>query len=165
VPITDALQIRPAVAADAPLVLEFIRELAEYERLAHEVVATVPDLESSLFGHQPAAEVLIAEYQGEPAGFALFFTNFSTFLGLPGIYLEDLFVRTRFRGRGIGKSLLVYIAQLVVQRGWDRLDWSVLDWNEPSINFYRSLGARSLDDWMRFRLAGDELKALTGKID
>lgn len=162
-PTNGEIQIRPAVAADASLILGFIQDLADYERLSHEVVATVQDLETHLFGEQPAAEVLIAEFEGEPAGFALFFANFSTFLGLPGIYLEDLFVRPDYRALGIGKTLLTHIAGLVVERGWDRLDWSVLDWNEPSINFYRNLGAVPMKDWVRFRLAGDALAALGSK--
>lgn len=160
-PEAPSVQIRPAVASDARLVLDFIQALADYERLSHEVVATVRDLETHLFGDHPAAEVLIAEYEGTPAGFALFFPNFSTFLGLPGIYLEDLFVQPEYRGRGIGKALLIYIAGLVVDRGWDRLDWSVLDWNEPSINFYLRLGAVPMSDWTRFRLAGDALASVS----
>lgn len=162
-PKTGEIEIRPAVRADASLILGFIQDLADYERLSHEVVATVEHIEAHLFGEQPAAEVLIAEYAGKPAGFALFFANYSTFLGLPGIYLEDLFVRPDFRSLGIGKALLVHIAGLVVKRGWDRLDWSVLDWNESSINFYRKLGAVPMKDWIRFRLAGDALTALGSK--
>lgn len=153
----NKLTIRAAVRDDCGLILEFIKELAEYEKLAHLVSATEARLANSLFGHKPAAEVVIAEWQGEPAGFALFFGNYSTFLGRPGIYLEDLFVRPAFRGVGIGKALLSYLAALVVDRQGGRLDWWVLDWNKPSIDFYHRLGARSLGEWLPMRLEGDEL--------
>jgi GNAT superfamily N-acetyltransferase len=157
----NSLLIRPANAADSELILAFIRELAEYEKLAHEVSATVAQIESTLFGENPVAEVVIAEWEGRPAGCALFFANYSTFLALPGVYLEDLFVRPEFRGKGIGKALLSHLAGIVVERGWGRLDWSVLDWNEPAINFYVGLGARPLDDWTQFRLDGEALKAVS----
>ena len=157
---TESLAIRAAVEADAPLILHFIRRLAEYERLAHEVVATEDGLRRSLFGEKPAAEVVIAEWAGEPTGFALFFHNFSTFLGRPGVYLEDLYVEPAHRGRGIGRALLAYLARLAVERGCGRLEWAVLDWNEPAIRFYRSLGAAPMDEWTVMRVTGDGLRAL-----
>lgn len=156
----DALSIRPAVREDCGLLLELIGELADYEKLADEVTATRETLEETLFGERPAAEVLIAEWRGRPAGFALFFTNYSTFLARPGIYLEDLFVRPDFRGRGIGRSLLIRLARLVREREGGRLDWSVLDWNRPAIDFYRSIGARGLKEWLLFRLDGEALKSV-----
>lgn len=156
----DALSIRPAVREDCGLLLELIGELADYEKLADEVTATRETLEETLFGERPAAEVLIAEWRGRPAGFALFFTNYSTFLARPGIYLEDLFVRPDFRGRGIGSSLLIRLARLVREREGGRLDWSVLDWNRPAIDFYRSIGARGLKEWLLFRLDGEALKSV-----
>ncbi|HEX5724623.1 MAG TPA: GNAT family N-acetyltransferase [Longimicrobiaceae bacterium] len=159
----SALAIRPATEADTPLVLRFIRELAEYERLAHEVRATEEELRRTLFGPRPAAEVVIAEAGDEPVGFALFFPNYSTFLGQPGIYLEDLYVRPEARGRGTGRALLAHLAQLARERGCGRLDWAVLDWNEPAIRFYRALGARALDDWTTFRLTGEALDRLAAE--
>jgi GNAT superfamily N-acetyltransferase len=158
-----AIEIRPATAADASLVFTFIRELAEYEKLSHEVVATEAQLRATLFGERPVSEVVIASLDGAPVGFALFFPNYSTFLGLPGLYLEDLFVRPEARGRGVGRELLVYLARLAVERGWGRMEWRVLDWNEPSIAFYRKLGGAPLDDWTVFRLTGDALTALGRK--
>lgn len=152
--------IREASEEDVELILSFIRELAEYERLSHEVVTTGEDLRSSLFGGRPFAEVLIAERDETPAGFALFFHNFSTFLGKPGIYLEDLYVRPEFRGDGIGKQLLVRLARLAKERGCERLEWWVLDWNEPSIGFYKKLGAVPMDDWTVYRLTGGALDEL-----
>lgn len=152
--------VRSAVVADVPLILELIRGLAEYERLAHEVRATEVGLRAALFGPTPGPEVLIAESDGAPAGFALFFHNFSTFLGRRGLYLEDLFVRPEFRGRGIGRRLLAELAALAVARECGRLEWSVLDWNAPAIGFYRSLGAVPMDEWTIFRLTGDALAAL-----
>jgi len=158
---TDAnIQLRPANPADIPLILDLIRGLAEYERLAHEAVATPADVEAALFGPRPAAEVVIAECDGAPAGFALFFISFSTFLGKPGLYLEDLFVLPEFRGRGIGRRLMVHLAALAVARGYGRFEWSVLDWNTPAIEFYRSLGARPMDEWTVQRLDGEALRAL-----
>lgn len=153
------LTIRPAVRADAPLVLSFIRELAEYERLADQVTATERDIEETLFGVRPGAEVLLGFMAGEPAGFALFFPNYSTFLGKPGIYLEDLFVRPSWRGKSIGKAMLSAVAALAVERGCGRLEWSCLDWNEPSIGFYTSLGAKPMDEWTVYRLTGESLAA------
>ena len=154
------LVIRPAVRGDSGLILEFIRGLAEYEKLAHEVVATEEILERTLFDDKPVAEVIIAEWDGKPAGFALFFPNYSTFLARPGIYLEDLYVHPEFRDKGIGKSLLACLARMAVERGCGRLDWSVLDWNKAAINFYESLGAYGLDDWVQYRLDGEALKKM-----
>jgi len=159
------LEIRPAARGDSELILDFIRALADYERLSHEVVATARRIENTLFGERPGAEVVIAEWGGEPAGFALFFPNYSTFLGQPGIYLEDLFVHPEFRGRGIGKALLIHLAGLVVERGWGRLDWSVLDWNQPAIDFYVALGARAMGDWTQYRLQGKALADVAGMRD
>lgn len=156
----NTINIRSATKNDAALILTFIQGLAEYEKLAHEVVGTAEDLQRTLFGSQPCAEVLIAEYQGKPTGFALFFTSYSTFLARPGIYLEDLFVLPDFRGHGIGKALLVFLAGLVVTRKMGRLDWSVLDWNEPAIKFYEQIGARGLVDWTQYRLDGEALHQL-----
>lgn len=157
-----SVHLRPAVVADAGLILAFIRELAEYEKLAHEAVADEATLAAQLFGETPAAEVVIAEVNGQPAGFALFFHNFSTFLGQRGLYLEDLFVRPQYRGLGLGKRLMVHLAQLAMQRGCGRFEWSVLDWNEPAIRFYRSLGATGLDEWTVQRVSGDALRTLAG---
>lgn len=155
-----AIVIRPAVREDVDQILAFIRELAEYEKLAHEAVADEAGLAAQLFGDTPRAEVLIAEVNGAPAGFALFFHNFSTFVGKPGLYLEDLFVRPAFRGLGLGKTLMVRLAQLAVERDCGRFEWSVLDWNQPAIDFYRSLGAVGMDEWTVQRVAGDALQAL-----
>jgi GNAT superfamily N-acetyltransferase len=155
--------IRFATIDDTPLVLTLIRGLAEYERLADEAVATEADIRQSLFGARPAAEVLIAETNGEAAGFALFFHNYSTFLGRPGLYLEDLFVFPAFRGRGIGRALMVRLAQIAVERKCGRFEWWVLDWNEPSIRFYESFGARAMSDWTVYRLTGEPLKKLASE--
>ena len=154
------VSIRQTTAADVPLILSFIRGLAEYERLAHAVVATEEVLRSSLFGARPAAEVVIAEVDGTAAGFALFFHNFSTFIGKPGIYLEDLFVLPAMRGRGIGKALLQHLAGLAVRRDCGRLEWAVLHWNKPAIGFYESLGAVPMSEWSVYRLAGESLRKL-----
>jgi GNAT superfamily N-acetyltransferase len=156
----DAITIRPATEHEVPTVLAFIRDLAVYEKLEHEVVATEEGLRKALFGPRPYAEVVFACVAGKPVGFALFFHNFSTFLGKPGIYLEDLFVLPDARGRGIGKQLLTWLANTTVERGCGRLEWAVLDWNEPSIGFYRSLGAVLKDEWQIFRLTGTALAAL-----
>jgi GNAT superfamily N-acetyltransferase len=157
---TARILIRPATPGDIPLILQFVRELAEYERLAHEVSATEEQLRATLFGARRIAEVVIANHDDAPAGFAVFFANYSTFLGRPGLYLEDLFVRPEARGNGIGRALLEYLARLTVDRGWGRLEWRVLDWNEPSIAFYRKLGAEPLDDWTVFRVTGSALLRL-----
>lgn len=157
---TAACQIRAATVADVPLIHGFIRDLATYEKLLHEVEATEQSLRRDLFpadGSPPAAHVLIAESAGSPAGFALYFFNYSTFLGRPGIYLEDLFVKPEFRGRGIGKALLLHLARLANSRGCGRLEWAVLDWNQPARNFYRSLGAAEMSTWIINRLTGPEL--------
>ncbi|MCH6482893.1 GNAT family N-acetyltransferase [Pseudoxanthomonas sp. LH2527] len=154
------ITLRAATPADIPQILDFIAGLAEYEKLAHEAVATPALLEQHLFGPRPAAEVVIADVDGTPAGFALFFTSFSTFLGQPGLYLEDLFVLPQHRGLGLGKRLMVHLAQLAVSRGHGRFEWSVLDWNEPAIRFYRRLGAVGLDEWTVQRVTGDALQAL-----
>ena len=155
-----SILLRPATPADIPLILELIRGLAEYERLADAAVATEAGLHEQLFGERPAADVLIAEADGEPAGFALFFHSFSTFLGKRGLYLEDLFVRPAFRGLGLGKHLMAALARIAVQRDCGRFEWSVLDWNEPAIGFYRRIGAVGMDEWTVQRLEGDALHAL-----
>ena len=155
-----SVAIRHATELDVPEILDLIRGLAEYERLADRVVATEEKLRTTLFGPQPSAEVLMAEVDGHCAGFALFFPNYSTFLAQPGIYLEDLFVKPHFRGQGIGFALLKKLAALALARGCGRLDWEVLDWNEPSIAFYRKLGAVPLSEWTRYRLTGDALTNL-----
>jgi GNAT superfamily N-acetyltransferase len=159
---SEPITIRPATREEVPLVLEFIRALARYERLEHEVTAREAELREALFGGRPYAEVVFACSGGTPVGFALFFHNFSTFKGRPGIYLEDLFVLPQARGRGIGKQLLAYLARTAVERRCARLEWAVLDWNEPSIRFYRSLGAVPMDEWTLFRLTGDALALLAG---
>jgi GNAT superfamily N-acetyltransferase len=155
-----SLHIRLATSADVPLILHFIRGLAEYERLPDAVVATEALLADQLFGAHPGAEVLIAEWDGVPAGFALFCHNFSTFLGRRGVWLEDLYVEPAHRGRGIGKALLARLASLAVERGCGRLEWSVLDWNVEAIGFYRALGAVPMDEWTTFRVAGEALTML-----
>lgn len=154
------MALRRATRADVPEILRLIRALAEYEKLSGEVVATEAALAQTLFGERPAAEVLLAEEGGRAVGFALFFHNYSTFLGQPGIYLEDLFVESAFRGHGLGKQLLQAIARLAVERGCGRFEWAVLDWNEPAIGFYESLGARPMADWTVMRLTGEALKRL-----
>ena len=151
------LIIRPATRADLPLIAQFIRDLAEYEKLAHEVRFDEATLAGHLFGSRPMAEVVIGEVGGEPQGFALFFHNFSTFEGRPGLYLEDLFVRPAARGSGLGRALLAYLAGLAVERGCARLEWSVLDWNAPAIGFYEKLGARAMSDWTIMRVDGEAL--------
>jgi GNAT superfamily N-acetyltransferase len=154
------LIIRPATAADVPLIAQLIRALAEYEKLAHEVRFDEAVLANKLFGPRPYAEVVIGEIDGTPQGFALFFHNFSTFEGKPGIYLEDLFVRPEARGSGLGKALLSHLAGLATERDCARLEWSVLDWNEPAIGFYKSLGARLMDEWTVMRVDGPALARL-----
>ncbi len=148
----ESLNLRPARPGDELLLLDLIRELAEYERLAHEVEATTGDISESLFGGGAVAEAVIAEWAGRAVGFALFFRNFSTFVGRPGLYLEDLYVRETHRGKGIGKALLLHLAGIARARNYGRMEWSVLDWNQPAIDFYNSLGARPMSDWTVFRL-------------
>ena len=156
-------RIEQASAEDVPLILNFVRELAEYERLSHEVSATEELLRDTLFGEDATGEVVIGYYKDAAVSFALFFHNLSTFLGRRGLYLEDLYVKPEFRGRGLGRELLAYLARLARARGCGRLEWAVLDWNEPAINFYRGLGANSMDDWKIFRLTGDALERLAGE--
>lgn len=154
------ISIRPATPADLPLIAQLIRDLAEYEKLAHEVRFNETAMGEKLFGARPYAEVVIGELDGAPQGFALFFHNFSTFEGKPGIYLEDLFVRPAARGSGLGKALLAHLAMLAVERDCARLEWSVLDWNEPAIGFYKKLGARLMDEWTVMRVDGTALQQL-----
>jgi len=157
------LNIRPANVNDVGLILQFIRELAEYEREPQAVTASEPDLLRDGFGPAPKFRVVIAEWDRKPAGFALFFYNYSTWQGHPGLYLEDVFVRPEFRGKGIGKTLLVYLAQLAVSENCGRFQWQVLDWNTPAIEFYQSLGARVMQEWLTMRLEGEALKRLAEK--
>jgi len=159
----QAFIIRKAEKVDVPLILDFIRKLAEFERLSHEVVATESDLERYLFGEDKVAEVIIGYERELPVGFALFYHNFSTFLGKPGIYLEDLFVLESHRGKGYGKLLLASLASLALERNCGRLEWAVLDWNKPSIEFYKSLGARMMDEWIVNRMTGESLVKLANK--
>ncbi len=155
------LRIAPATRKDVPLLLALIRELAEFERLTHVVRVTEAVLEESLFGDRPAAEAVLGYCNDEPVAYAVFFTNFSTFLGRPGLYLEDLYVRPSARRSGIGKAMLRYVAQVCVERGYGRIEWVVLDWNEPAIRFYQSLGAAPVPEWRVFSLGGDALTDLT----
>jgi GNAT superfamily N-acetyltransferase len=155
-----SLNIRRARPGEAGLVLSFVRELADYEKLSHEVEATEADIDTALFGDHPRLFCEIAEWNAEPVGFAVWFVNFSTFSGRSGIYLEDLFVRPAQRGKGIGKALLVHLANHCVTNGWSRLQWSVLDWNAPSIAFYKSLGAELMDEWTICRVDGGALMTL-----
>lgn len=157
------LNIRPATPNDIPEILKFIRELAEYEKLAHWVVITADDLRRDGFSERPFFYVLIAEWDGEPAGYALYFHNYSTFRGRPGIFLEDLFVRPQFRRKGIGKALLLHLAKIAVDKGCSRFEWQVLDWNTPSIEFYKSLGAEVMKEWLTMRVTGDALKELAAR--
>jgi GNAT superfamily N-acetyltransferase len=159
----EGFQIRKAEKSDVPLVLDFIRKLADYERLSHEVTATEAQLERYLFGEEKVAEVIIGFYRDVPVGFALYFFNFSTFLAKPGIYLEDLFVLEEYRGKGFGKTLLAYLAQLALEKNCGRVEWAVLDWNEPSISFYKSLGARMMDEWIINRVTGESLEKLADR--
>ncbi len=157
------IEIRQATADDVPLILQFIRGLAEYEKLAHEAVTTEADLHATLFGERPQAEVILAFDDGKPVGFALFFHNYSTFLGKRGLYLEDLFVNPEARSKGVGRALLVQLAKIAKARDCGRFEWSVLDWNEPAIKFYKSLGARPLDEWTVFRVTGEALDKLANE--
>ena len=157
------LNVRVAEEKDVPLILEFIQDLAKYEKLRHEVVATEELLRKNLFGERKMAEVVLGYYQDQPAAFALFFHNFSTFLGKPGIYLEDLYVREEFRSMGFGTQMLSHIARLAKERDCGRLEWWVLDWNESAINFYKKIGAESMSDWTVFRVTGEALDKLADK--
>lgn len=154
------LTIRAATPADVPTILGFVRELAEYERMSHEVVATESIIAESLFGPRPAAEAIIAEVEGKAVGYACYFTSYSSFLGRGGVYIEDIYVQPHIRGAGIGKRLMARVAQTAVERRRGRLEWAVLDWNEPSIAFYKSLGARAMSEWTVYRVTGAELQAL-----
>jgi GNAT superfamily N-acetyltransferase len=156
----ERITVSPALESHIPLILRFIRQLAEYEKLASKVVTDEALLRESLFGKDPKAEVVIASVGDEPAGFAVFFHNFSTFAGRPGIYLEDLFVEPKFRRKGIGKALLAHLAKLTKERNCARLEWAVLDWNTPAIKFYKRLGADAMDDWTVYRVSGNELDNL-----
>lgn len=162
---TSMFSIRPATAEDIPLILEFIRELAEYEKAPQEAVATEAHLRRHGFSDQPKFRVLIAEWSGEPAGFAFFFYHYSTWLGRPTLFLEDLFVRPRFRRRGIGKALFFHLVKLAVQEGCGRFEWQVLDWNTPAIKFYESLGAQTLKRWLTMRLTGEALARLAEQAE
>jgi GNAT superfamily N-acetyltransferase len=157
------IQIRSAEPADVPLITELIKALAVYEKLEHELRATDEKVRHALFGERPYAETLIADYDGEAAGFALFFHNFSTFLAQPGLYLEDLFVKPEHRSHGIGRALLQRLAQIAVERGCGRMEWAVLDWNVDAIRFYERLGARPNSDWTVYRLSGESLTGLAGE--
>jgi GNAT superfamily N-acetyltransferase len=162
-PLESSLRIDPATERDVPTIIALIRALAEYERLADQMIADDARLRESLFGAHPAAEAVIARIGDEAVGFAIWFHNYSTFLGRRGLYLEDLFVQPEWRGRGVGRALLTHLARVAVARGCGRMEWSVLDWNEPAIAFYKRLGAQVMDEWTVFRLAGDALRqAATG---
>lgn len=160
---THDISIRAVREDEVDLVMAFIRELAEYERLTHEVTATADNIRAALFGSRPYAEAVIGCIGGEPCGFALFFHNFSTFLGKPGLYLEDLYVRPEARGRGLGSRMLAWLARLALERGCGRFEWAVLDWNEPALKVYRGLGARAADDWILHRVTGAALVQLAAK--
>ena len=157
---TSSFTIRPAGAGDAGTIFNLIKELADYERLSHEVVATEEDIHNSLFGRHPYAEALIGEHRGKPISFALFFYNFSTFLGKPGIYLEDLYVKPEYRSKGFGRRMLAHIARLAIDRNCGRFEWSVLDWNLPAIRTYEKLKAKPMNDWILYRLSGKALRNL-----
>jgi GNAT superfamily N-acetyltransferase len=159
-----SLLIRRARPEDSALIFALLCELAEYEKLTHEVEATEADIASALFGHQPRLFCEIAEWSGEPVGFALWYNNFSSFVGRPGIFLEDLFVRPAHRGKGLGKALLVHLARLCVENGWARVQWTVLDWNTPSIDFYKSLGAEMMDEWKLCKVTGSALARLAKAV-
>jgi len=155
-------QIRPATESDVKLILQFITELGEYEKLKLEVIVNEEKLRKTLF-HQKMAEVIIGEFKGEPVGFALFFHNYSTFLGQAGLYLEDLFVKPEMRGKGYGKRMLSYLAKIAVERDCGRLEWACLNWNEPAVNFYKKLDATALEDWTVYRLSGETLRKMAEK--
>ncbi|NES88451.1 MULTISPECIES: GNAT family N-acetyltransferase [Okeania] len=156
----NEVKLRSARPADVPVIFELIKALAEYEKLSHAVTGSAASLKAHLFSDHPYAEAIIAEFAGQPVGFSLFFHNYSTFLTQPGIYIEDLFVLPEYRGRGIGKQLVSYVAQLAVSRNCGRLEWSVLDWNKPAIGFYQRIGASILDEWRICRVTGNSLKSL-----
>ena len=156
-------RLTPAVASDVPLILELIKALAEYEQMADQVVITEADLRAALFGPRPAAEVIIGYAGDQPAGFALFFQTFSTFKGRPGLYLEDIFVKPEWRKHGLGTMLLARLARIAVDRGYGRMEWSVLDWNEMALRVYRAVGARPMDEWTVYRLNGDALRQLAAR--
>jgi GNAT superfamily N-acetyltransferase len=156
----QTLEIRPARRSDVPLILQLIRDLATYERAPNDVTATEKRLTEVLFGEKPSAEVLLAFENETAVGFAVFFHNFSTWLGRPGLYLEDLFVKPEDRGKGFGRALLIHLAKIARERGCGRMEWAVLDWNEPAIEFYRKLGAKPMDEWTVFRLTGDGIAKL-----
>jgi len=161
--VETALTIRPATAADVPLILDFIRALAEYERAPQQAIATRDDLLRDGFGPEPKFRVIIADWEQQPAGFAFFFNHYSTWRGRAGLYLEDLFVRPEFRGKGIGKALLRYLAQVAVRENCYGMRWQVLDWNTPAIDFYKALGAEIMQEWLTVRLTGDALRFLAGE--
>jgi GNAT superfamily N-acetyltransferase len=156
----STLRIAPAAESDLPVILDLIRALAEYEKLTHAVTATEARLRESLFGAKPAAEVLLAHWDRECAGFAVFFPTYSTFLAQSGLYLEDLYVKPHLRGKGIGMALLKHVARMAAERGCGRLEWAVLDWNQPAIEFYRKLGAVPMDEWTVYRLGGEAFKSM-----
>lgn len=156
----NPIHIRKGVVEDCELILNFIRQLGEYEKLSHEVVATTSQLKQTLFGVKAFANVLIAEYDNKPVGFSLYFFNYSTFLAKPGLYLEDLFVLPEMRGKRVGKSLLIHLANIALENNCGRFEWSVLDWNQPAIDFYQSIGANPMDGWTIQRVSGDALKVL-----
>lgn len=157
------LRIEKATAGDVPLILRFIKELAEYEKMLHGVTATEEGLHETLFGPNPAAEALLAYDDQEPVGFAIYFFNYSSFVDRQGLYLEDLYVRPAARGKGAGRQLLRHLARVAIERGCCRLEWAVLDWNEPAIGFYKQLGAHAMDEWTVFRLSGEALEDLAGE--
>lgn len=161
-PVEKAFKIREASRSDIPVILQLIRDLATYERAPNDVTATEEDLIQVLFGDKPAAEVRLAFENETPVGFAVFFHNFSTWLGRPGVYLEDLFVKPEHRGKGYGRALLVDLAKIARDRNCGRMEWAVLNWNDPAIQFYRTLGAKPMDEWTVFRLTGDGIKELAG---
>ncbi len=160
----NGFTIRHAVESDVPLILWFVKELAKYEKLSHEVLATEDDFRKNLFGEKQFAKVIIGEYHSEPVGYALYFHNFSTFLGKPGLYLEDLYVKEEERGKGFGKAMLAYLARLAVDQQCERYEWAVLDWNEPSIKFYESLGASLMKEWIITRVKGENLLKLASQF-
>jgi GNAT superfamily N-acetyltransferase len=159
------ISLQPACPEDVAEILAFIQELAEYEKLSHEMQATEAEIDEWLFGERPAAEVVIARIEDQAVGFALYFTSFSTFLGRPGLYLEDLYVRPAFRGSGVGSALLRHLADVASRRGYGRLEWAVLDWNEPAIQFYERMGAQALVEWTTYRVTGERLMVMAKSQD